>query len=135
MDNFDFVAHLANTVSALDGSAEGVENYIRSYYRAMHAISAKWSGLAPESNQLLDQAFAELNTAHQKYWLPETRFTEYWQPSLEPPDRYVIVDTGVTIFSDMLGNFVAEVRTEDRTAMYLLSVVRDELKIVNRFFR
>lgn len=134
MDNFDFVAHLADTASALDASVEMVESYVRSYYQEMHAVIAKWSGAAIPDDQF-DQAFSEVNAVHQKYWLPETRFIEYWQPSIGPPNKYLIVDSGITIFSDMLGNFVANVNTQERTAVYLISVVHDELKIINKFFR
>jgi len=134
MDNFDFVAHLADTTSALDASVELVEAYVRSYYQEMHAVIAKWSGSGIRDDQF-DNAFSEVNAVHQKYWLSETRFIEYWQPSIGPPDEYLIVDSGITIFSVMLGNFVAKVSTPERTAVYLLSVVRDELKIVNKFFR
>ena len=135
MDNFDFVAHLADTASALDASVEVVESYLRSYYQEMHASTAKWSSRCAGDHQLLDQAFSELKGIYQKYWLADTRFTEYWQPALAPPEEYIIIDGGITIFSDMLGNFVALVRTAERTPVYLLSVVRDELKIVNKFFR
>jgi hypothetical protein len=134
MDNFDFVAHLADTSSALAASVEVVERYLRSYYQELHAISAKWSGLGPGEDPS-GQAFSELNAVHQKYWLPDTRFFEYWQPALEEPNACIIVDSCITIFSDMLGNFVAMVSTGERQAVYLLSVVRDDLKIVNRFFR
>jgi hypothetical protein len=134
MDNFDFVAHLADTASALGASVEVVEGYLRSYYQEMHAISAKWSGLGPGEDPF-GQAFSELNAVHQKYWLPDTRFFEYWQPALELPNAYMIVDAGIAIFSDMLGNFVAMVSTTEHKAVYLLSVVRDDLKIVNKFFR
>jgi hypothetical protein len=133
MDNFDFVAHLANTSTALGDSVKVVENYVRSYYQEMHAVTVKWSGFASRDN-LLDQAFSELNAVHHRYWLPKTRFTEYWQPAIEPPDAYVIVDPGITTFSDMLGNFVATVRTTEGISVFLLSVVCDELKIVNKFF-
>jgi hypothetical protein len=134
MDNIDFVAHLADTTFALDASAELVENYVRSYYQEMHAVIAKWSGSGIRDDQF-DHAFSEVNAVHQKYWRSETRFIEYWQPSIGQPDEYLIVDSGITIFSDMLGNFVAMVNTSERTAVYLLSVLRDELKIVNKFFR
>lgn len=134
MDNIDFVAHLEDTTSALDASAELVETYVRTYYQEMHAVIAKWSGAGIRDDQL-DHAFSEVNAVHQKYWLSETRFIEYWQPSIGQPDEYLIVDSGITIFSDMLGNFVAMVNTSERTAVYLLSVVRDELKFVNKFFR
>jgi hypothetical protein len=135
MDNLDFVAHLANTASSLDASTVLVENFLRFYYQEMHAVATKWSACDPLNAQQYDEAFSELNAMHEKYWLQDTRFTEYWQPAIEPPETYVITDSGITIFSDMLGNFVAVVRTTERTAVYLLSVVRDELRIVNEFFR
>jgi len=133
MDNFDFVAHLAKTSSSLDDSVRVVENYVRSYHQEMHAVAVRWSGFGSGDN-LLDQAFSELKEVHHRYWLANTRFTEYWQPAIEPPDAYVDVDHGITTFSDMLGNFVATVSTAKGTSVFLLSVVRDELKIVNKFF-
>lgn len=134
MNNFDFVSHLAETASALDASVELVESFFRSYYRDMHAVIAKWSGAGIRDDQF-QRAFSEVNAVHQKYWLPQTRFIEYWQPSLGSPNEYSIVDLGITIFSDMLGNFVVNVNTPEGTSVYLLSVVRDELKIINKFFR
>jgi hypothetical protein len=134
MDNIDFVGHMAETASALEASAEVVETYVRSYYQEMRAVIAKWSQSGIRDDQF-DHAFSEVNAVHQKYWLSETRFIEYWQPSIGQPDEYLIVDSGITIFSDMLGNFVAIINTSERKAVYLLSVVRDELKIVNKFFR
>lgn len=135
MDNFDFVAHLAETNSALDASAQIVEKLLRSYYQEMRELASKWSARLAINADDFDQAFSELNTTHQKFWLPETRFTEYWQPALEPPEAFEISDSGVAIFSDMLGNFVAVIETAECTTMYLLSVVRDELRIVNKFYR
>jgi hypothetical protein len=140
MNNFDFVSHLAETASALDASVELVESFFRSYYRDMHAVIAKWSGAGIRDDQF-QRAFSEVNAVHQKYWLPQTRFIEYWQPSLGSPNEYSIVDLVRQLaklqhsFSDMLGNFVVNVNTPEGTSVYLLSVVRDELKIINKFFR
>ena len=134
MDNFDFVAHLAQTNLALDVSAELVENFLRAYFQETYEVARKWSELESQDGQCLDQAFSELNATHQKYWLSDTRFTEYWQPCLGPPEDYLIAESGITVFADLLGNFAAILGTRKGTQVYLLSVVRNELRIVNRFF-
>lgn len=135
MDNFDFVQHLANTSHAVDASCEIVESFIRSYYQDMSAVEAKWDDWDHSVKPMWDQAFAELNTVFEKYWLKNTRFSEYWQPSISSPPKYQIADeAGVTTYLDMLGNFVVMVRERQNTAVYLLAVVQDELRIINQFF-
>jgi hypothetical protein len=135
MDNFDFVEHLASTAHAFDLSAEIVESFVRSYYREMQAVAAKWENFDHHNHLMLQRAFSELNAIFRKYWLMETRFAEYWEPALCSPAEYVVsAESGLTVFADMLGNFVVIVRTEDRICVYLLAVVNDELKIVNEFF-
>lgn len=136
MDNFDFVEHLADTAHTVDVSCEIVETFIRSYYQDMNAVEAKWDGWDHSAEPMWDQAFAELSAVCEKYWLNNTRFFEYWQPSLSSPPKYQIADeSGVTTYLDMLGNFVVIVAERQNTAVYLLAVIQDELKIVNRLFR
>ena len=102
---------------------------MRSYYGEMEAAEAKWRG-GREGKDM----FSEVEQVFHKYWLPGTRFTEYWRPSLG--NSYLIVsDNDIVVFQDMLGNFVVLVTADKRTDAYLLSVVQDSLKIVDRFFR
>lgn len=129
MDNKDLLGHLVSTSRAADASTEVVTAIMRSYYREMEAAEAKWRG-----GRVVKDIFSEVEQVFQKYWLPGTRFTEYWSPSLG--NNYLIVsDNDIVVFQDMLGNFVSLVTADKRTDAYLLSVVQDSLKIVNRFFR
>ncbi len=129
MDNANLFDHLASTAHAADTSTEIVTALIRSYYREMEAAEAKWRG-GRESEDM----FSEVEQAFHKYWLPGTRFTEYWRPSRG--NNYIIVsDDDIVVFQDMLGNFVVLVTADKRTMAYLLSIVQDSLKIVNAFFR
>jgi hypothetical protein len=134
MDNFDFVGHLASTAHAYDATAEIAESFIRLYYRDMHAVEVKWQGYEPDDPESVRMVFAELNAVHARYWLMDTRFAEYWVPAFSSPPAYDITGKSMTTYADMLGNFIAIVAGGYKPEIYLLSVVRDQLKIINRFY-
>ncbi len=134
MDNFDFVGHLASTAQTYDATAEIAEVFLRFYYREMHAVEAKWQGYEPEDPENVRRVFAELNAVHARYWLMESRFAEYWEPEFSSPPAYDLTGKSISTYADMLGNFIAIVEGGSKPEVYLLSVVRDQLKIINRFF-
>jgi hypothetical protein len=135
MDDFDFVEHLADTANAVCVSRETIDAFIRSYYSDLLAVATKWHGFDSHDEMRRREAWAELNAAFEKYWLVGTRFAEHWQPAMFEQSEFEIAqDSGVAVYMDMLGNFVAKVRGERDTSGYLLSVIHDAFKIVNRFF-
>ncbi|MCE9526148.1 MAG: hypothetical protein K8R36_08855 [Planctomycetales bacterium] len=130
MDNFDFVGHLAKTSHSASQSVEIVEAFMRSYYREMDAVETKWRSRLTTGGKKM---FSEVEAAFHKYWLTGTRFTEYWRPSMGN-DYAIVGESGVVVYQDMLGNFVVLTTTARQTSAYLLSVIQDSLKIVNKFF-